>query len=80
VIRHAVTDVVARQRRARIDVVSDGEMSKINYATDIKYRRPDLTATVLAIRRPISKIIRKSLAKLAKSGGTPDRPSPTLRR
>jgi 5-methyltetrahydropteroyltriglutamate--homocysteine methyltransferase len=34
----AVADVVARQVAARVDVVSDGEMSKLSYATYIKDR------------------------------------------
>ncbi len=38
VIGDAVDDVVARQVAARIDFVSDGEMSKISYATYIKDR------------------------------------------
>ena len=33
-----VADVVARQAQARVDVVSDGEMSKISYATYIRHR------------------------------------------
>lgn len=37
-IRDAVHDVVERQAAAGIDVVSDGEMSKISYATYIKDR------------------------------------------
>ncbi len=37
-IRNAVADVVRRQREAGVDIVSDGEMSKISYATYIKYR------------------------------------------
>ena len=38
VIGDAIDDVVARQVAARIDLVSDGEMSKISYATYIKDR------------------------------------------
>jgi len=38
IVRPAVTQVVKRQRQAGIDVVSDGEMSKISYATYIKDR------------------------------------------
>ena len=34
----AVDDVVRRQVRAGVDIVSDGEMSKISYSTYIKYR------------------------------------------
>lgn len=37
-VRHAVADVVARQIALDIDVISDGEMSKINYATYVKDR------------------------------------------
>jgi 5-methyltetrahydropteroyltriglutamate--homocysteine methyltransferase len=37
-IAEAVSDVVRRQRAAGVDVVSDGEMSKISYATYIKDR------------------------------------------
>ena len=33
-----VADVVARQAKSRVDVVSDGEMSKISYATYIRHR------------------------------------------
>ena len=38
VIGQAVDDAVARQRAVGIDLVSDGEMSKISYATYIKDR------------------------------------------
>jgi 5-methyltetrahydropteroyltriglutamate--homocysteine methyltransferase len=38
VIAEAVADVVRRQVEAGVDVVSDGEMSKISYATYIKER------------------------------------------
>ncbi|HEY2679039.1 MAG TPA: cobalamin-independent methionine synthase II family protein, partial [Steroidobacteraceae bacterium] len=38
VISHAVADVVRRQTAVGIDVVSDGEMSKISYATYIAER------------------------------------------
>ncbi len=34
----AVDEVVGRQQRCGIDIVSDGEMSKISYATYIKDR------------------------------------------
>jgi 5-methyltetrahydropteroyltriglutamate--homocysteine methyltransferase len=37
-IRTSVVDVVRRQAKAGIDVVSDGEMSKIGYATYVKER------------------------------------------
>ncbi len=38
VMRDAVNDTVARQIGAGVDVVSDGEMSKISYATYIRHR------------------------------------------
>jgi len=38
VMQSEVNDVVARQVQARVDVVSDGEMSKISYATYIRHR------------------------------------------
>ena len=38
VVADAVKAVVARQVAAGVDVVSDGEMSKLSYATYIKYR------------------------------------------
>jgi 5-methyltetrahydropteroyltriglutamate--homocysteine methyltransferase len=38
VFGRAVADIVRRQRDAGIDVVSDGEMSKISYASYIKHR------------------------------------------
>lgn len=37
-VRPAVRDVVARQRAVGVDIVSDGEMSKISYATYIRHR------------------------------------------
>lgn len=37
-MRAAVSDVVRLQREARVDIVSDGEMSKISYATYIRHR------------------------------------------
>lgn len=37
-IAEAVKEVVRKQSQAGVDIVSDGEMSKISYATYIKYR------------------------------------------
>lgn len=37
-MRQAVRDAVQRQREVGIDIVSDGEMSKISYATYIRHR------------------------------------------
>ena len=38
IVRHAVVDVVRRQVEVGLDIVSDGEMSKISYATYLKDR------------------------------------------
>lgn len=38
VMAEAVAEAVGRQRTSRVDVVSDGEMSKISYATYIRHR------------------------------------------
>ena len=38
VMQQAVREVVAKQVDAGVDVISDGEMSKISYATYIRHR------------------------------------------
>jgi 5-methyltetrahydropteroyltriglutamate--homocysteine methyltransferase len=38
VMRQAVSDVVKKQKESGVDIVSDGEMSKISYATYIRHR------------------------------------------
>src|SRR5215469_15716928 len=38
VLRCAVADVVRKQAEAGVDIVSDGEMGKISYATYIRHR------------------------------------------
>src|SRR4051794_248294 len=38
VMRDAVAEAVAKQVQAGVDIVSDGEMSKISYATYIRHR------------------------------------------
>ena len=50
VITDAVAEVVRRQVEVGIDIVSDGEMSKISYATYIEDRSPASTATPRASR------------------------------
>ena len=55
VISHAVVEVVLRQRESQVDVVSDGEMSKISYATYIKDRLTGFdgdSSPRAAVRRP----------------------------
>lgn len=70
-IKQAVDDVVARQIRSGIDVVSDGEMSKISYATYIKDRITGFAGD--SPRNPPKDLedFPGYLKKIAKSGGTP---------
>jgi 5-methyltetrahydropteroyltriglutamate--homocysteine methyltransferase len=70
-ISAAVRDVVARQIAAGVDVVSDGEMSKISYATYIKDRLTGFDGD--SKRDPPADLedYPGYLKKLASSGGTP---------
>ena len=71
VIGAAVHDVVARQVRVGIDFVSDGEMSKISYATYIKDRVTGFDGD--SERDPPQDLqdYPGFLTRLAQSGGTP---------
>lgn len=71
VLRAAVDDVVARQVAAGIDLVSDGEMSKISYATYIKDRVTGFDGD--SPRTPPADLeeFPAFLARQAKGGGTP---------
>ena len=71
VIGEAVDAVVARQRDIGIDLPSDGEMSKISYATYIKDRLSGFDGD--SPRRAPADLEEYPdfLEKLAKSGGTP---------
>lgn len=70
-IQHAVDDVVARQVAVGIDVVSDGEMSKISYATYIKDRITGFDGD--SDRKPPSDLedYPEFLKRQSSSGGTP---------
>lgn len=71
VIRAAVDAVVARQTKSGVDVVSDGEMSKISYATYIKDR---ITGFAGDSPRNAPKDLEDFpgfLKRAAKGGGTP---------
>jgi 5-methyltetrahydropteroyltriglutamate--homocysteine methyltransferase len=70
-IADAVQEVVARQLAAGIDVVSDGEMSKISYATYIKDRITGFEGD--SERQPPKDLeaFPSFLERQAKSGGTP---------
>lgn len=70
-IARAVNDVVARQVAAGIDVVSDGEMSKLSYATYIKDRITGFEGDSPR-RAPADLEAHPSfLERMAKTGGTP---------
>ena len=49
-VRRAVSDVVARQVECGIDIVSDGEMSKVGYATYIQQRLSGFSGESPSIR------------------------------
>lgn len=70
-IRDAVNAVVRRQVQSRVDVVSDGEMSKISYATYIKDRISGFDGD--SGREPPSDLeeFPGFLERQARSGGTP---------
>ncbi|MGI4944608.1 MAG: cobalamin-independent methionine synthase II family protein [Janthinobacterium lividum] len=70
-VAEAVRDVVARQRAAGVDIPSDGEMSKISYATYIGERLTGFSGDSER-RIPADLLLVPSYAKrLAGSGGTP---------
>ncbi len=76
VIRRAVRQVVARQSEVGVDVVSDGEMSKISYATYIKDRITGFDGD--SPRQPPKDLedFPGFMKKLAGSGGTPNYKKP----
>ena len=71
IIRQAVDDVVAKQVATGVDIVSDGEMSKISYATYIKDRITGFDGD--SDRSPPSDLeeFPGFLQRQASSGGTP---------
>jgi 5-methyltetrahydropteroyltriglutamate--homocysteine methyltransferase len=71
IIRDAVDDVVRDQVKAGVDIVSDGEMSKISYATYIKDRITGFDGD--SEREPPSDLeeFPGFLKRQASSGGTP---------
>jgi 5-methyltetrahydropteroyltriglutamate--homocysteine methyltransferase len=71
IIREAVEAVVEQQAQAGIDIVSDGEMSKISYATYIKDRITGFDGD--SARNPPSDLeeFPGFLKRQASSGGTP---------
>jgi 5-methyltetrahydropteroyltriglutamate--homocysteine methyltransferase len=71
IIGAAVDDIVARQKAAGIDLPSDGEMSKISYATYIKDRLTGFDGD--SSRQPPAdlEMFPNFLKRQASSGGTP---------
>lgn len=67
----AVMDVVGQQVAAGVDIVSDGETSKISYATYVKDRYTGFDGD--SPRNPPAdlKMFPRFLERIAKSGGTP---------
>src|SRR5690606_34669033 len=71
IIKAAVNDIVAMQKAAGIDLPSDGEMSKISYATYIKDRLTGFDGD--SSRRPPAdlELFANFLRRQASTGGTP---------
>lgn len=71
IITAAVNDIVARQKAAGVDLPSDGEMSKISYATYIKDRLTGFDGD--SSRQPPAdlELFPSFLKRQANTGGTP---------
>ena len=70
-MRDAVMENVRRQKEAGIDIVSDGECSKISYATYVKDRYTGFSGDSARNAPADLKLFPSFLERLAKSGGTP---------
>jgi len=66
-----VDDVVRRQKEAGIDIVSDGETSKISYSTYVKDRYTGFSGDSPRNAPADLKLYPSFLERLAKEGGTP---------
>ncbi|QBY04208.1 epoxyalkane--coenzyme M transferase [Thalassotalea sp. HSM 43] len=71
VVSEHVADVVSKQVDAGIDIVSDGETSKISYATYVKDRYSGFSGDSDRNAPADLKLFPDFLDRLAKSGGTP---------
>jgi len=67
----AVDETVRRQKEAGVDIVSDGETSKISYATYVKDRYTGFSGDSPRNAPADLKLFPSFLERLAKSGGTP---------
>ena len=72
IISEGVVDVVKKQLDIGIDIISDGEMSKISYATYVKDRYTGFAGD--SERNPPQdlEMVPNYMKKIAKSGGTPN--------
>ena len=68
---HAVSETVRKQVAAGVDIVSDGETSKISYATYVKDRYTGFGGDSPRNAPADLKLFPKFLERLAKDGGTP---------
>jgi len=71
IVGEAIVEIVGKQKAAGIDLPSDGELSKISYATYIKDRLTGFAGD--SSRRPPKdlELVPSFLERQAKSGGTP---------
>ena len=70
-MREAVSEVVRRQKEAGIDIVSDGETSKISYATYVKDRYTGFAGDGPRNAPADLRLFPSFLQRLAREGGTP---------
>lgn len=70
-LARAASEIVARQNEVGIDVVSDGEISKISYATYVKDRYTGFSGDSPRNAPADLKLYPTFLKKLAEQGGTP---------
>jgi 5-methyltetrahydropteroyltriglutamate--homocysteine methyltransferase len=71
IVGEAITEIVAKQKAAGVSLPSDGELSKISYATYIKDRLTGFAGD--SSRKPPKdlELVPSFLERQAKSGGTP---------
>lgn len=67
----AVHDVVGQQKKSGVDIVSDGETSKISYATYVKDRYTGFSGDSKRNAPADLKLFPRFLERLANDGGTP---------
>ena len=76
VLQQGVDDAVRLQEDAGLDIVSDGEMSKISYGTYIRHRLTGFDGDCAAADTPGPQRLSPSFA----TGSSPQAHSPTYRR